>query len=727
MANNGKQMHENIAVLENIAKELTEKAEYMGDSMTADRLRAYAPKLGLGLVRVVLLGVSSVGKSTVINALMRKLLVPENPSTSSPIPVWMSYAADGKECVRVTKTVQQPGQKQKVEVTDEVTAEDFQKKYCYNLDHIMKNNRTDFDNIRFGAIKTKSQCLESGAVFIDTLGIGVSRIDNEKTLSLLAEGTDLAVWVTSNVSLSATEIDFIRTYLMGLNEDIYEVAVHNRIAPQNIIFVLNNKSTQATANMTAMETVIKNDVFKDCGLSADELNDIIKNNVFCVNALQERLCSCGVYPYVRLAPNNSPEVAIKVLKKVEKNENKIMDNYLLNYNTVQEFKDALAKKSGFKVLKAGLEKHIERLMDGKDSAGGRRILALKNINSEFLSAADSKKKGAAANKADIVNKINILNGTVKNLENDKEEIIKAASNLEKEFAESFIIHLASKEEMVRDECTKVVFEIAPPDNLKKWTDFLKLPDNDKVQYILGIISDVKLTSKLENKWRELINLYLDETNPQSQTPGNVLEKSKKYVDNSYLALTAAIDSLKKQAALGNGIVLPNSNTVISRSTDLKTKLEEQMYTAIRGGFEKIKTDFEQNAEQYVRKVNWLTLVRNLIRGLLDGGGNAFWRAIRDKVFMPFTENILASAMDTIKKDSGFKIRDAAGECYNNLSGKLRDDRTALQVSARSKITELENILAGKNAVNDEVTEKYKKISEECAKTENLLDNMLAEL
>lgn len=727
MVNNDKPIHENISVLENIAGELTKKAEYLGDGITAASLREYAPKLGLGLVRVVFLGVSSVGKSTVLNALMGKLLVPENPNTSSPIPVWMSYAADGREGVRVTKTVPGPKQGQKREITDEVTAEEFQKKYCYNLKHIVDDKRSDFDNIRFGAIKTQSGCLESGAVFIDTLGIGVSRIDNAKTLSLLAEGTDIAVWVTSNVSLSTLEIDFIRTYLMGMNEESYEVAVHNRIAPQNILFVLNNKSLQAQPTMSELEEVIKEDVFKGCGLSEDKLKDIIKNNVFCVNALQERLSSCGVYPYEKLAPQNSPDEAVEVLREVEENEQDILDDYLLDYDSEEELKKGLAEESGFKEFTAGLETHIGRLMNGVDSAAVRRICTLEKINSAIRSAVDLMTNNAAANNADIQKKIDILNSIVEDLEKSKAKINKAAMNLKNEFADSFMKHLASKEDKIREECLTVVFGLAPPKNLLTWKVFCKLSPNDRVKYILGLISDVKLTRNLENKWQELISSYLDETNPQSQTPGNVLEESKKYVDNSYVALTATIDKLKEEAALDNGIALPDSNTMISRSTDLKAELEEQMYTAIRGGFEKMRVDFEQNAQLYVQNVNWLNWLGNLIGGLLAGEKNALWSTVRDKVFIPFTEKLLASAMETIKNGGGFKIRDAAESCYNDLAGRLRDDRTTLQISAKNKIGELRNILAGKQAVSDKVSAEYAKIAAECGETEALLESMIARL
>ena len=63
------------------------------DRMTRQVLETNAVHLQLGAVRLMLLGSSGAGKSTMINALLRCIAVPESGLTSSPIPVWFTAGA----------------------------------------------------------------------------------------------------------------------------------------------------------------------------------------------------------------------------------------------------------------------------------------------------------------------------------------------------------------------------------------------------------------------------------------------------------------------------------------------------------------------------------------------------------------------------------------------------------------------------------------------------------
>lgn len=77
--------------LANHVASLAEMTAFMGDSNSTYMLRHLEPSLQQGLVRIAFVGVTSTGKSTAINALVGQLVLPENPSVSSPIPVWIGY------------------------------------------------------------------------------------------------------------------------------------------------------------------------------------------------------------------------------------------------------------------------------------------------------------------------------------------------------------------------------------------------------------------------------------------------------------------------------------------------------------------------------------------------------------------------------------------------------------------------------------------------------------
>lgn len=58
--------------------------------------------LKLGWIHIALVGQTSCGKSTVINALSEDIVVPENPMTATPIPTYIAKTVADTDTQRVT-------------------------------------------------------------------------------------------------------------------------------------------------------------------------------------------------------------------------------------------------------------------------------------------------------------------------------------------------------------------------------------------------------------------------------------------------------------------------------------------------------------------------------------------------------------------------------------------------------------------------------------------------
>ena len=74
---------------ETIEKQLFPLAQKYGNREAMKALRQAWLRLLQGPVRVLFLGVSSAGKSTLINAIVGNVVVPEGRHTTSPVPVWI--------------------------------------------------------------------------------------------------------------------------------------------------------------------------------------------------------------------------------------------------------------------------------------------------------------------------------------------------------------------------------------------------------------------------------------------------------------------------------------------------------------------------------------------------------------------------------------------------------------------------------------------------------------
>ena len=72
-----------------IEEQLFPLAQEYRNKEAMEALRQAWLRVMQGPIRVLFLGVSSAGKSTLINAMTGRIVVPEGRHTTSPVPVWI--------------------------------------------------------------------------------------------------------------------------------------------------------------------------------------------------------------------------------------------------------------------------------------------------------------------------------------------------------------------------------------------------------------------------------------------------------------------------------------------------------------------------------------------------------------------------------------------------------------------------------------------------------------
>lgn len=669
------------------AKTLAGATQEIGDTFSAAGLRLLIPRLEQGLVRVAVIGVTSSGKSALINALLKNLIVPENPNVSSPIPVWIGYEP-GKPKVTIYRTGADSGQVER----EECSIPDFQTRYCYNAEHFKKRDEDHFSAVRYGSVSVESECLHEGMVLVDTLGIAASDIDTAKTHSVLEEGVDLVLFVSKSVSFSRMEVEFLQNYILGVNPDKRQVT--HPVAPRNILFAVNPFGLDPVPVKAAVRESVR-EVFSLSGLGQAELDALFENNVFYVHALKGRYGECGVYPYVERAPAGSTEKDKKALRRKQDEEQTLLDDYS---------RDQLLADSGVIPLRKGLAAHVRRQSYGADAAVVRRIRELSNQAANVQLAASNRLKDMKSVETSLektketCTALETLIGTEKGRISTAMTIhrTKYITALAKVYRESY--------DQMRNECVGMATNAdMPPDFDQGWGTFRRLDTQRQQEYISGFLPP--LTKKIREYCIELI-LKTMELNKA----GDELEASRRAVQSAGITLGALIEKLEESGARTIGAALPTQESIDALYGQLKSSLMEGVSDAIKHSIADAVARFHQKMDAYVKQVKWGPLLN-----WLPHGRRAFWGKVCNEVLKPLAEllveEVLSIADSTEKASSA--LAQEVSKCYSGVENDLRDNFTNLLYGVKTRVYELEEMIRDQRKVTGEELERYRRLQSSC--------------
>lgn len=683
------------ADLAQAAQTMSAAAKEMGDQLNAAGLQLMIPRLKQGLVRVAVLGVTSSGKSALINALLGDLIVPENPNVSSPIPVWIGYE-DGQPKVTIYKSR---------EDSAEVEAEalgipQFQMKYCYNASHFKKRDEDHFGAVRYGSVSVDSPSLKDGMVLVDTLGIAASDIDTAKTLSVLEEGVDLVLFVTRNFSFSKMEIDFLQDYVLGIHPDKHRVA--HPVAPRNILYAVNPFGLSPVPIKAAVKESLRA-VYGESGLHEQEIDALCERNVYYVHALKGRYGACGVYPYVDRAPAGSTEKDLKALGRREDEEQAVLAGY---------DSETLIRESGMEALRQGLAAHVRRQSYGADSAVVRRIWEMSRQAANVQLAASNRLHDMSNVETALQNTKETCAALEAIIVEDAKRITEALDNRRQNYTAALAKVYSDSYKKMKDECVGMAAAAPMPDDFQMgWLTFRGMTETEKQTYISGFLPP--LTGMIQTRCVEQVVKMM-----MNNKPGEELEASLEVVRRVGEALEGHVRRLKESGADAIGVSLPTKEAIEALHVKMKNELREGVSDAIKQSIAEAGARFHQRMDSYVKQVKW-----NLLFDFLPHGKHAFWEKVCMQVLKPLAEELMAEVLaiaDSTEK-SYSTLAQKVAKCYGAVENELLANFTSLITNVKVRIHGLEEMIGQQRKATDEELKKYQDLQESCRKLNERLD------
>lgn len=685
------------------AERLIEETKAMGDQINTACLNLLIPRLKQGLVRVAVIGATSSGKSTLINALLRQFVVPENPNVSSPIPVWIGYDDKAEQpafTVFERQEQEEDGVKKVHTVRRSFSAEEFLTRYCYTVDDTIHRDRSRFDTVEYGTVSVSSQCLKGGAVLIDTLGISASKLDTAKTHAVLEEGVDLVLFVSGNNAYTNEEVNFLRTDIMGLNPDKRQVS--HPVTPENIFFVRNNFRTDVPPSRDAMEANLDR-VLE--GFDKDRVEGIKAHNVFFVQALMGRYGACGgAYPYERYAPAGCDGDELADLRDKEDSENDLM---------VQFTRTQLREGSGVETLEVALADKAKALLSGGDSAPIRRI-------EDLIDLANSVQDAAANRLGDIgINNVNLQNtrdacAEQKNVvTQEKEGIRQVFSDHSDDFLKAMHSMYDQVYEKISNEAKGAVDNMKVDDmkasqKLVPWTEFRKYTDEQRSQYF----AENKFLSNLADHVEKICTGYilkLLEQDALVTSPLQVLKNSRKFIAGEAETMKNIIGALKDGGVDKLGVPLPQEASIDTLCDRLKSRLEEQLKAAISNTLSTARRSFDIN--KYAHNVKW-----NFLIDFFPKREETFWKKIKNEVFSPLAEQMLKQMKDFAKPSEngiGSPLARAVEDVYDEVREDLQENFSKTLFAAEVRLTQIDKQIAAGQALSAQEQAKIQDMRENC--------------
>ena len=628
--------------------------------------------LKLGWIHIALVGQTSCGKSTVINALSEDIVVPENPMTATPIPTYIAKTVADTDTQRVTVFPEDEKKKSK-----ELTRKEFLTQFCYNVEDQRGDNpkRLRFKEDKFAVVHTKGELFDKGAVLLDTLGSGATEFDNIKTSTILKGNVDILIYIVGTNMLTASDIAFLQCYVLGYSPKEAEIKKMNYsvdkpiITPDKLIILGNDKTGILRGGLVeSIKRVFKSD---DCKLSGAQIAQFCEKNVWIANALYGRLDGAGFYDYVENAPVGSDDIYLDDALGLNRKQKRYM------YEIEDKEKAALADIEKWKKFKGHISSVCDDCFDDENDFIKNRCFKVIADFNEAKQLFGNTITELSGNLGDIKSRIEKLEKISTDIGVKIEKIPQDTNNMSHRMIKCVNSCLNSDLEAILitvygDLINEKLGEMNEvPNDLPTFSSVKKMTDAERLKALEPIIKPI--ISNLLSQCGYKVGSYLWElTGSESEditddVPIKHYRAVINYLNGHISNLLGIVSQMKDADVSIVGVVLPSKDDL----TKIGYNMEARILKAIESSF-----DAMADTKNWVSVFN-TSVARVLKQGFFcsiaswfKGGvtNQDFWDKIRNVLIPQITLKMGLDAIQNIE-DS---IRPSVNTAYSSVEHSIRD-------------------------------------------------------
>ena len=200
----------------------------LGMLLQSNRCREEAQLVKDGLFRVVVMGTFTSGKSTLINALLGKKVLPESALPSTAILTFIQFGCEEDNVeIHYKDIVNEDGSISQGRV-EHISKDEFMETYRYGIADAeilaVTGNVTRFKNVAYSIMRCSLPLMQNGVNIVDTPGLEDKEVATELALDIAAKAQAI-VYVCGERGFAEADREYFNENFKG--------------NPGNVFFILN--------------------------------------------------------------------------------------------------------------------------------------------------------------------------------------------------------------------------------------------------------------------------------------------------------------------------------------------------------------------------------------------------------------------------------------------------------------------------------------------------------